>query len=225
MTTGYSNFSLSSLPALSDLINATPCHTLNAGQTLFRPGDPCHSLPVLESGSVRVYARGQGKRQVTLYRLETGALCTISLATLLHNGQYPAEAVAETPVSLHYLPAGLLKERLGHEPELFEVVLRLFAGSLHDSIRLARQLVFEPLDVRLAQLLSEQFRCSPDNSVQLTHSEIANELGTTRVVASRILKKLEHRDCIKLQRRKISLVDDRALQKLIHNGQHNNTTA
>ena len=126
-----------------------------------------------------------------------------------------AAATAETTLRVRYLAGEKFDIVLGQLPEISSVFLDAFVGCLYDLLCTTRQVMFDPLDIRLAHLLDEQFSNSPDQSINFTHEDIAHELGTTRVVASRMLKKLEHANCIRLCRRKITLNDAEALKKLV----------
>ena len=206
--------SLLSLPAIAELIENTPVTVYAAGDVLFKGNAPCTGLPVIKTGNARVYASSQTGRQVTLYRLHAGGVCPISLSALLKNSTYPATAVAETPMEVHCLPGEILKTTITGRPEIFSIFLNTFADCLYESVCTANRLMFEPLDVRLARLLHDKLADNPEQSINFTHEDIARELGTTRVVVSRLLKKLEHAKCIHMQRRKISLHNGNSLKKL-----------
>ncbi len=207
-------------PSLAALLDETLCFAFTAGHRIFRAGQPCHYVPVLESGAVRVFVCGSRDRQVALYHLGPDDLCPVSLASLLSGSVYPAEALAESDVKVRFLQARRIKGVMLADPELHAAFLAFVSEAYCSSIERARGLLFDPLDVRLARLLSEEFRRSADNSIRVTHDDVASELGTTRVVASRMLKKLEQDDCIELRRRKISLKNSLALQKLLSISEH-----
>ncbi len=215
MTNNSNNVSLFELAALTDLIRISPQKVLTAGTKLFHSGAFCEYLPLLESGMARVYASDDSDRQVTLYRLNPGEICTLSLSTLLQNRSYPAAAVAETDSKVRCLNAEAFKSLVVRDPELFAIFLGTFADCLCNSVCTTRRLLFDPLDVRLAQFLSDRFSDRTDQTLHVTHDEIAKELGTTRVVTSRLLKQLERANCIQLCRRKIRLIDPTALKELI----------
>jgi len=211
------NTPLMSLPTLAGLVASSPLSECAAGEALFTTGERCITLPVIESGTARVYASSNNGRQVTLYRLNAGAICPISLSTLLKKSTYPATAVAETRVQVRHLSSKNLKSAITGTPEAFSTFLDTFANCLYDSVCTAHQLMFEPLDVRLANLLHEKLAESPDQTINFTHEAIAREIGTTRVVVSRLLKKLEHADCIRMYRKKIMLHDAHTLKSLVSN--------
>jgi CRP/FNR family transcriptional regulator len=211
------NASLFDSPALAALIALTPIKNLAAGESLFQSGEFCTSIPVILSGSARIYTTGDDGRKATLYRLKPGDVCPLSLSALLQHSTYPATATAETASQVRYLAGDKFKTVIRQSPDIFGIFLDTFAGCLYNSLCTARQLIFDSLDIRLAHLLNEQFSDSPYQSINLSDEDIANELGTTPVVASSILKKLEHADCIRLSHTEITLHNADALKKLVNN--------
>ena len=211
------NTPLLSFPTLAKLAERSPVCEYATGEMIFRSGETCIDLPVIESGNSRVYASNQRGRQVTLYRLKAGAICPVSLSALLNRNLYPVSAITESHTRVRYLPGDALKATLGGTPEIFSAFLDTFARCLYDSVCTAHRLMFEPLDVRLANLLHEKLTESPDQTVNFTHEEIARELGTTRVVVSRLLKRLERANCIRMYRKKIILENAGSLKALISN--------
>jgi CRP/FNR family transcriptional regulator len=207
--------SLLSLPALAPLMDKALRVEHAPGDSLFSPGEPCVHLPVLLSGVAKVYVSNDGNRRVTLYRLRPQAICPISLSALLQNSPYPAGAVAEGHLQVRYLPGDQLKSLIRESQETFSALLESFAGCVYESVRTARHLMFAPLDVRLAQMLRNRFTAAPDQAIALSHEELANEIGTSRVVVSRLLKRLEHANCIRLRRREIALNDPAVLDDII----------
>ena len=146
MKSNNNNVSLLETPELAALIASTPIVERAAGKPLFHSGEPCTSLPIIISGSVRIHARDSAGRQVTLYRLKRGDVCPISLSALLQHGNYPATATAETAVQVCYLSGEKMEAAINSTPEIFSIFLDTFAGGLYDSVRTARQLMFFTLD-------------------------------------------------------------------------------
>lgn len=67
-------------------------------------------------------------------------------------------------------------------------------------------LVVPNADERLIDLLRKKSALIKNNTIQITHEEVANAIGTVRVVASRMLKKMERDGLVKLGRNKITLM-------------------
>lgn len=191
---------------------------VSAGGVLLRAGDACREFPLLLRGTVRVFVRTETGREIVLYRLRPGELCILSLGSLLGHEPYPAEAVAETDLKAVTLPAERF-QRVFEESSAFRgFVIDHLVRRLHETIMLVQEVAFERLDVRLACHLCQRFQEERVTALDITHQELAVELGTTREVTSRMLKELERRGCIRLRRGRIELVNETALRHTIPGG-------
>jgi CRP/FNR family transcriptional regulator len=215
MTNDPHTTSLLDLPALAELLAATPATEYKHGTPLFRYGDTCSSLPVLVSGTARVYLTGNNERQATLYRLRPGQVCPVALASLLRHRRVAAEAATETAARVCHISGDELGNLARRFPELASLLLDAVTGRLDGLLDTTQQALFVSLDIRLARLLERGFRTNPDGAIRPTHQAIANELGTSRVVISRLLKRMERAGCIRLSRKTIELGDAQALAKAL----------
>lgn len=64
---------------------------------------------------------------------------------------------------------------------------------------------FQKLDDRIVELLKKKAGIYPSKEISITHQQLAEELGTTREVVSRLLKQMEKQQMVTLSRNKISL--------------------
>ena len=67
-------------------------------------------------------------------------------------------------------------------------------------------IAFKKVDERLLNLLQKKSELTGSETIHTTHEQLANELGTARVVVSRLLKQLEEEGRLKLGRNKITLL-------------------
>ena len=68
------------------------------------------------------------------------------------------------------------------------------------------EIAFKKVDERLLNLLEKKAEVTQSNTLNVTHEQLANELGTARVVVSRLLKQLEENGELQLGRNKITLL-------------------
>ena len=189
--------------------------TVPAGSVVFKPGQTCRGLLFLVHGSVRVSMVSGSGREISLYRLQQGEFCVLTLAALLRSANYAAaEAVTETEASLVCLPAEYFRSAFAGSQRFQQYVLDKLATHLHDTLMLFREVAFDRLDMRLASLLFRRFQSSRVVDFSITHQQVALELGTTREVVSRMLKELERSNCVRLMRGRIQLVNVEQLEQL-----------
>ena len=77
-----------------------------------------------------------------------------------------------------------------------------------DVIKSVDEVTFKKMDERLTYYLKERSKLSGSSLINLTHQQIADELGTNRVVVSRLLKKLETEKRLLLYPNQIKLLKD-----------------
>ncbi len=184
------------------------------GTYLYRESERCTHFMWLLDGSVRVFKHSSGGREITLYRVTPGELCVLSLQCLLEDKGFPAVAVAETELRGLTLNKTEFDRAIDHSAEFRRYLLRTLSRRLGDVVQLVSDVTFHRLELRLTCLLNRLFRESGGAAIQVTHARLAQELGTTREMISRILKELEQRRCIRLQRGKIQLVSAEAFPEM-----------
>lgn len=190
---------------VDDILVKSDKMNLPAGSMLLRPDSQCDSFIVLLDGTIRVFQNEGDGREITLYRIRPGDFCIMSLNSLLRGQQFNATACAETPIrALSISKRQFLN--LVTRYETFSVrVLESLTDHFSKILSLMEDIAFSRLEYRLVCLLEKMFEAGGDGKIKVTHLELANELGTTREVMSRILKNLEKQGCVKLARGQISL--------------------
>ncbi len=174
-------------------------------------GDRCRQLPLVLSGSARVYKSGEQGREITLYRLETGESCILTASCLLTEHPFPAFAVTESDVTAAFIPATAFRRWLDEHEVWRQYVFDLLWQRLADVITLVESVAFRRMDVRIAAHLLES--AGGETEIRTTHEAIADELGTAREVVSRNLKEFEREGLLKLSRGTIHLTNLKKLRK------------
>lgn len=204
--------------AASALIKAGRVVDIPAGQTLPTCYTRFSGVMWMLEGNVRVYRRAANGREATLYHVPPGDLCLLSLYTLFHDETHAAEAHSETRVLGIAVPAREMLALVDRNPEIRRLLLKNLTGRLQELIELVSTSVFSTLELRLACLLGQRFGQGQREIVHTTHQDLANELGCTREVVSRLLKEFEHMGCIRLRRGQIELLSQEALARLTKRG-------
>jgi len=168
-------------------------------------GSTCKNFMLLLDGSVRIYQNTEDGREMTLYRLTPGDFYLISLNSLIHERPFRANAKSETEISMILFNADDFQKAMKVSDAFRMLILSSLADTVCTMVQTSYDTAFEPLDMRLACLLGRLFERAGSDTLDITHLELSQELGTTREVVSRLLKKLEQQDCIILKRGKILL--------------------
>lgn len=189
-----------------DMLAEAKLQSFEASTILFHENMVCDHFMLIVEGCIRVFKESNEGREVTLYRVESGQLCIHNLNSLVDGIQYPIIARAEKPMRALIISRAAFKKALNESPSFRNYVLRTLTGRLSHMADLISGFAFDRLDLRVACWLHEQFERSCNRPIKVTHSDVADELGTTREMISRILKDFEHKRCIQLARGKIHLV-------------------
>ncbi|OGD22966.1 MAG: hypothetical protein A2W03_06250 [Candidatus Aminicenantes bacterium RBG_16_63_16] len=152
---------------------------------------------------MRVYKIAESGREITLYEIFPGETCILNAACILSHKNYPANATALTSGWMVHLPGSVFLELIEDFAEMRAFVFSLFSQRLAEIMELVEEVTFRRQDERLVEYIIKK---SSDNELHTTHQAIANDLGTSREVVSRILKSLEQQKKIVLSRSLIRLV-------------------
>lgn len=198
---------------VSDLLDkqSVPA-ALKAGAVIFGPSNPPQNLLLLVSGTVRVQQLSEAGREIVLYRVHAGESCVLTTACLLAFEEYSAEGIAETDVEAILIPRDTFDELMSVSKDFRAFVFEAYSKRITDLFMVIEEIAFKRMDIRVAQKLLELQ--DAQNTLHLTHQQMAVELGTAREVISRQLKEFERRGWLTLSRGVIELCDVAAIGRL-----------
>lgn len=182
-----------------------------SGAQIAFENEACARLPFVLSGGLRVYKAAPDGRSITLYDIDPGETCVLTMSCILGGEPFPAgaEALGETRVLVVSSEDWL--RWVESSPSLRRYSHQIAARRLSAVIETLSEVAFHRVNQRVARLI---VRRSTDSGMQATHQQIADELGTAREVVSRILKEFERNGWIRMSRHEIVLLDKSALVKL-----------
>ncbi len=179
-----------------------------AGTVLFDERQPCQGFPLVMSGAIRVLKRAANGRELPLYKVLPGESCIITSSCLLGRTNYNALGVTETDSELILLPPELFDALLA-TPAFRDFVFSLFAERIAELMQLVEEVAFRKLDQRLANLLLGKGRM-----LNVTHQQLADELGSVREMVSRLLKGFAEQGLVRLGREQIEILDPAGLRRI-----------
>jgi CRP/FNR family transcriptional regulator, anaerobic regulatory protein len=176
------------------------CEKFLKGEIIVRQNSYIKVLPVLLSGQIRVSRQTEDK-ELLLYYVNREETCMVSLVACLEDrplGNIELVAVKDSEVMM--IPRDKVYEWKRLFPTWNEYIFRTFSRSQLRLLESLDSLAFSRVDERIKNYLSAVSSRERRNIIEITHQELANELGTSRVVISRILKELELKGAIELLR-------------------------
>ncbi|HEK19538.1 MAG: Crp/Fnr family transcriptional regulator [Mucilaginibacter sp.] len=163
------------------------------------------SIPVVLSGSMRVMREDVDGREILLYYIKAGESCIMSFLAGIHEDTSKVKLVVEENSEVLMLPIAKASEWIKVYPEWAEFIFKLYHKRFEELLDVINAVAFQNLDDRIVSLLKRKASVYGSNEFSITHQQLAEELGTTREVISRLLKQLEKQDLITLSRNKITL--------------------
>lgn len=163
-------------------------------------------MPLLVSGAIKILREDDDGDELLLYFLERGDTCAMSLTCCLGQSQSEIRAIAELDTTLIMIPVQKMEEWTGKYKSWRNFVLSSYHTRLMEMLETIDSIAFMNMDERLVKYLRDKQKIGGEPVINSTHQEIAYELNTSRVVVSRLLKKLENFGKIKLNRNSISIL-------------------
>ena len=186
---------------------------LPADASICEEGQQCAQLAMLLDGVGRVYKLSPGGREVTLYRIAAGEACVLTASCIMNGDSFPAMAVTETPVRAIVVSPQKVRGWICAEAQWQRFIFGLLSQRLASIISVVEEVAFKRIDVRLAEKFAHCLKHG-ETCLQVTHAELAADLGSSREVVSRILKDFAHRGLIETGRGSIVLADRQAIERL-----------
>lgn len=177
------------------------------GEKIMDIGQYIKGMPLLVSGVIKILREDEDGDELLLYYLERGDTCSMTMACCLGDTKSEIRAIAETDVSLIMISIRKMEEWMAKYRSWRNFVFESYHNRLNEMLTTIDSIAFMNMDQRLIEYLKEKARITQSQTINNTHQEIAYDLHSSRVVMSRLLKKLEHMGKIKLHRNSIELID------------------
>jgi len=169
---------------------------------LFYQDDVCEEILYLTQGTVKLSMYVQMDEEIPLYTFQEGEQCIVNVASTLSQTKAVATAQTVTDIKGWLISKQSIKDLMVQSCAYQDFIFSLFALRFSSLTTLLEDIKFKRLDSRILKLLKSY----EQNTVHVTHEEIADNLGTSRVVISRVLKDLERKNYIELLRGEIKIL-------------------
>lgn len=181
---------------------------VSSGETIMRTGSPVRAVPLVISGVVKVSLMNAEGQEILLYYVRKGETCPMSFTCWMTTQVSSIDGVAEEDSILLAIPGKVVDEWLLKYPSWKKFVMATILDGFTVVIKSIDDIAFKKMDDRLVNYLKEKSKATGSTLINLTHQQIGDELGTNRVVVSRLLKKLENDNRLLLYRNQIKLLRD-----------------
>ncbi|WP_346983213.1 Crp/Fnr family transcriptional regulator [Chryseobacterium sp. POE27] len=193
---------------LSQLDKHAVVTEIKAKTEITRDGQKNKFVPFLVKGSIRVFTLNDG-RELIYYYIRANDSCLMTFSSIFTDYVSRVYAVAEEDSEVMLIPVSVVHEWLIAFPEINRVFYHEYDKRFSDVMSMVNDAVFHRLDKRVLNYIRQQISLTGNNPIKLTHREIASNLGTSREVISRVLKKVENEGEIIQTREGIQMLVDK----------------
>ena len=209
MISKIANFNSTFEPALlKEIEQFAEVKTFSEGDIIMDYGKYIRMMPIVIKGTVKVFRMDETGNEILLYYLSSNESCSMAYSCCMEARKSEVKAIAEDDVELVAIPHLKLDEWLCKYPSWKNYIMRSFNERFLELLKSIESIAFHKLDERLISYLKEKQRLSGSSVIKASHYLIAEELHTSRVVVSRLLKQLENEKKIILYRNEIKLLNE-----------------
>lgn len=176
------------------------------GDIIMDYGKYIRMMPIILKGTIKVFRMDETGKEILLYYLSSNESCSMAYSCCMEAKKSEVKAIAEDEVELIAIPHIKLEEWLCKYPSWKSYIMRSFNERFLELLKSIESIAFHKLDERLIAYLKEKQRLSGSSVIKASHYQVADDLATSRVVISRLLKQLENDKKIILYRNEIKLL-------------------
>ncbi len=180
------------------IINHSKLEKIPSNTVLLRQGQYVKYLPLVISGTIKV-VRQESTKELLLYYIESGQSCAVSFTAYMNESKSEVKAITTVESEVILLPTQHINEWMRLYSSWQQFALSLYQKRFEDLLETVDNIAFKKMDQRLETYLIKKFE-NRDLKIELTHSQIAEDLGTSREVISRLLKQMEKEGKVSLAR-------------------------
>lgn len=202
------------LPTLTDpkllqaILDKGQVMQLEHGKVLLEPGQFVKAVPLVIEGSIKIMRMDEDGKELFLYYLDQGETCALSLTCCSASRPSEIKAVVEEQATIVFIPVQIHEQWSDEFKQWKDFVSSTYQQRFQEMLVALDAVAFKRMDERLMRYIVTKMKQHKANELHTTHQEIANELGTSREVVSRLLKTLEKKKWIELGRNVIYIRDD-----------------
>lgn len=170
-------------------------------------GQELNYIPLLLEGNIKIMREDENGHDILLYVLEHGDTCAMSLICCMKKSKSKIRASADKDSVVILIPSHYMTEWFRTNESWRNFILQSYQIRFNEMLETIDTLAFMKMDERIYKYLKDQVKLNGTNNLEITHQKISDDLNTSRVVVSRLLKQLEDEKKIKTGRNQIEVLE------------------
>jgi len=192
---------------LQEIISIGEYKKVKEGTELIDIGSDIEYMPLIITGAIKILREDENGDELVLYFIEQGDTCAMTITCCIGQKKSKIRAVTEVETELLMIPIQKISEWMNKYKTWQMFILQSYHERMQELLEAIDTIAFLNMDERLLKYLKDKAMINRNEVIQVTHKEIANDLHTSRVVVSRLLKALEIKGEIKLHRNQIQILN------------------
>lgn len=188
---------------LEEIISVGRITSFPAESSIMRPGDEVMYIPFVLEGAIKIMRENEEGEELLLYYIESGDTCAMTLQCCVRNTKSQIKAIAIEDATMLMIPMEFMEKWLDKYPSWRSYILESYHNRMIELMETIDSITFKRLDERLSEYLKDQAKLHGSLEINYTHQQISEDLHSSRVVISRLLKQMEAKGLIQLHRNRI----------------------
>ena len=192
---------------LNEILLVGEYKKVGEGTELIDIGSEIEFMPLIIRGAIKVLREDENGDELVLYFIEQGDTCAMTITCCIGQKKSKIRAVTEVETEMLMIPVQKINDWMNKYQTWQMFILQSYHERMQELLEAIDTIAFLNMDERLLKYLKDKAMINRNDVISVTHKEIANDMHTSRVVVSRLLKALEIKGEIKLNRNQITVLN------------------
>lgn len=192
---------------INEILKVGHSHSVKRGDIVIDYGQSVRYMPLLLEGAIKIMRQDSEGEELLLYFLESGDTCTMTMTCCMGEAKSEIRAVAEKDSTLIMIPVEYMAAWIQKYNSWMSFVFDSYSNRFTEMLEAIDSLAFSNMHDRIHRYLKDKVMVTKTTELDVTHQQIANDLHSSRVVISRLLKSLEKEGKIKISRNKLLVLE------------------
>ncbi len=190
---------------LEEIYKVGKIRIVESGHVIMDPGEEIINIPFIIEGAVKVSRENEDGDELLLYYIEQGDTCAMTLQCCVRQSKSQIKATTMEDSIILMIPNQYMEDWMNRYASWRQYILESYHVRISELMETIDAIAFMRLDERLDKYLKDQAKLMGSLEIKHTHQQIAEDLHSSRVVISRLLKQMESKGMIELKRNRVVL--------------------